>query len=92
MKDSGSPSLLAAATPRQRIRDFIVESFFVDDFADDASFLRSGIVDSMGMTQLVAFLEQEFGIAVSDDELLPENLDSLDRVVAFLDRKRRRAG
>ena len=89
---TGPIALEAAPGPRQRIRSFLVESFFVDDFADDASFLRAGIVDSMGMSQLVAFLEQEFGIAIADDELVPENLDSLDRVVAFVDRKRRLAG
>lgn len=75
--------------PKQRIRAFIVDTFFVEDFEDDASFLRTGIVDSMGMMQLVAFLEQEFGIAVADSELVPENLDSLDRVAAFVAHKTR---
>ncbi len=74
-------------TPKQRIRDFIVENFFVDGFGDDESFLRSGIVDSMGMSQLVAFLEETFGFPIADDELVPENLDSLSRVAAFVDRK-----
>jgi acyl carrier protein len=46
----------------------------------------------MGMMQLISFLEQAFGIAVADGELVPDNLDSLDRVVAFVERKSRRAG
>jgi acyl carrier protein len=85
----GGASEASARDARQRIRDFIVESFFVDDFDDDASFLRTGIVDSMGMGHLVAFLEDTFGIALADAELVPENLDSLSRVTAFVERKLR---
>ncbi len=73
---------------RDRIRTFIVETFFVDAFGDDDSFLRNGIVDSLGMMDLVAFLEREFGIKLADAELVPENLDSLARVAAFVERKR----
>ena len=76
---------------RQRIRGFVTETFFVEDFADDDSFLRSGIVDSMGMSHLVAFLESEFGIRIADEELVPENLDSLARAAAFVERKRARS-
>ncbi len=72
---------------RELIRAFIVEAFFVDEFGDHESFLRTGIVDSMGMAQLVAFLEETFRISVADGELLPENLDSLERVTAFVERK-----
>ncbi len=78
------------ARVRGKIRSFISEVFFVDDFSDDQSFLRTGIVDSMGMSQLVVFLEQEFGIEVHDDELVPENLDSVTRAAAFVGRKRGR--
>jgi acyl carrier protein len=72
---------------RARIRGFIVASFFVDDFSDADSFLRSRIIDSLGMLELVAFLEKEFGIKISDVELVPENLDSLAKVCAFVERK-----
>jgi len=75
-------------TVRARIREFIIESFFVDDFSDDDSFLRNSIVDSLGMLELVAFLEKEFRIKVSDAELVPENLDSLAKVCAFVERKK----
>ncbi|MBN8231751.1 acyl carrier protein [Corallococcus macrosporus] len=72
---------------RDTLRTFIVDTFFVDDFADDDSFLRKGLIDSTGMMELVAFIETEFGIKLDDKELVPENLDSLSRVVAFVDRK-----
>jgi acyl carrier protein len=74
-------------SPRDRLRQFIVDTFFVDRFSDDESFLRSGIIDSTGMMELVAFLEREFAIKVADKELVPENLDSLARVSAFVERK-----
>lgn len=72
---------------RQQIRAFIIDNFFVEEFEDNESFLRSGIIDSMGMAQLVAFVEERFQIHVADEELVPENLDSLERVVAFVERK-----
>jgi acyl carrier protein len=75
-------------TARARIRGFIVESFFVEEFSDGDSFLRNSILDSLGMLELVAFLEKEFGIKVVDSELVPENLDSLARVCAFVERKK----
>ncbi|HZI08926.1 MAG TPA: acyl carrier protein [Myxococcus sp.] len=74
---------------RERIRTFIVDTFFVDEFADDDSFLRKGLIDSTGMMELVAFLESDLGIKLEDRELVPENLDSLSRVVAFVERKQR---
>jgi acyl carrier protein len=74
-----------------RIRAFISDTFFVDDFADGDSFLQTGIVDSTGMMELVAFLEREFAIRIDDADLVPENLDSLARVVAFVARKGTRA-
>lgn len=75
--------------PRARIRQFIVATFFVDDFSDDESFLRSSIIDSLGMVELVAYLEKEFDIKITDTELIPDNLDSLARACAFVERKRR---
>jgi len=72
---------------RQKIRSFISETFFVDDFEDNASFLKSGTIDSTGMMELVNFVEQEFSFKVADNELVPENLDSLDNLVQFVSRK-----
>ena len=73
---------------RKEIRAFISDNFFVDGFADDASFLQSGIIDSTGMMEFVAFLEKSFQIRIDDTELLPQNLDSLDAVCSFVERKR----
>jgi acyl carrier protein len=75
-------------TPAERIRRFIEETFIVDGFADDDSFLRTGVIDSTGMMELVLFLEREFDIKIADTELLPRNLDSIARAAAFVERKR----
>ena len=75
---------------RERVRSFIIKSFlFGDDngLKDDASFLDEGVIDSTGVLELVAFLEEDFGITVEDDELVPENLDSIDNVVDYLGKK-----
>lgn len=78
-------------TERQ-IRQFILSSFlFTDDeskLGSDDSLLEQGIMDSTGVLELVAFLESQFGIAVADNELVPENLDSVVRIMAFVSRKR----
>jgi acyl carrier protein len=72
---------------RDKIRKFISETFFVEDFKDEDSFLKNGIVDSTGMIELVTFLENEFQFKIADDELIPENLDSVRNVCAFVERK-----
>lgn len=73
------------------VRGYIVERFLFgqggDDLANDASFLDQGIVDSTGVLEIVMFLEQRFGIKVSDDELVPDNLDSISKVASFVMRK-----
>ena len=51
--------------------------------------LENGILDSLGILDLVAYLEGEFAITVSDEELLPEHFESLERLTAFVERKRR---
>lgn len=72
---------------RERVRRFIKDAFLVDDFANDESFLASGIIDSLGVMQLVTFVESEFAIKVADLDLVPENFDSVERVSAFVERK-----
>ena len=75
---------------KDKIRQFIVEDFlFGDDngLKDDTSFLDEGIIDSTGILELVSFLEEEFSISLEDEELIPENLDSIMNVVAYLERK-----
>jgi acyl carrier protein len=75
---------------RDKIRAFIMENFlFGNDqgLKDDISLLDEGVIDSTGILELVSFLEEEFGISVEDEEILPENLDSIKNVVAYLERK-----
>lgn len=70
------------------IRTFISDTFFVDDFGDEDSFMKSGVLDSTGMMELIGFLEDTYGFKMADDELIPENLDSLARATAFVEKKR----
>ena len=74
------------------IRTFVVENFLFgsEDGAleDGASFLESGIIDSTGILELVSFVEENFDIRVHDEELVPDNFDSIDKLAAYLERKR----
>lgn len=77
--------------PKERIRQFILKNFYVADAAsllDDTSLLDQGIIDSTGVLEVIAFIEDEFGVKVEDEEMLPENLDSIDRIDAFVARKK----
>jgi acyl carrier protein len=90
-----APALFPASTAikclpvsvSDQIRAFISETFFVDDIAADASFLQTGTIDSTGMLELVDFVESTYDITILDTELVPDNLDSLNSLVAFIDRK-----
>jgi acyl carrier protein len=76
---------------KQELRHFIVDNYLFgrdDGFAEDESLLERGIIDSTGVMELVAFIEQRYKVKVEDDELLPENLDSLARLARFLEAKR----
>lgn len=74
--------------PREQIRQFVRESFFVDAFDDDQSFLASGLIDSLGILQLVTFVESTFGLQVPDTDLVPENFDSVANIAAYIGRAR----
>ena len=77
--------------PKREIRTFIVETFlFGQDsgLTDETSFLEQGIVDSTGVLELVAHLEKTYNIKVKDDELIPDNLDSINSIASFLAGKR----
>ena len=76
---------------KNSIRSHIVENYLFGDGADlsdDTSFLDEGILDSTGVLQVVFHLEDTYNIKVEDDEMLPENLDSINAICAFLERKR----
>ncbi len=72
------------------VRDFVIENFLFGEegkLKQDTSFLEEGIIDSTGILELVNFLEETFKIAVDDDDIIPENFDSLKNIVAYLERK-----
>jgi acyl carrier protein len=76
---------------KQDLREFVVENFLfgVDtDFSDDDSFMDTGIIDSTGTLELIMHLETEYGVTVEDDELVPENLDSINNLAQFITAKR----
>lgn len=75
---------------KESLRQFITTNFYVPDpsaLADGASLLDQGIIDSTGVLELTAFLESKFGIKVEDDELVPENLDSIANLEGYVTRK-----
>jgi acyl carrier protein len=80
---------------RGRFRRHIGANFVIpggeENLKDDASLLEEGIMDSTGVLDLVMFIEETFGIQVKDEELIPENLDSVDKLVAFVEKKTGRA-
>ena len=72
------------------VRQYVVENFlFGEDgnLEDTSSFLETGIIDSTGILELVSFLEETFRVSIADEELVPENLDSIANVVAYLQKK-----
>ena len=76
---------------KEQIRKFIIANFYVADpatLSDDASLLDAGIVDSTGVLEIITFLESDLGITVEDAEMLPDNLDSVSRLVAYVQKKK----
>lgn len=72
------------------IHDFIGSNFLYGqerELQDSASLMGEGIIDSTGVLQLVAFLEESYGITIEDNEIIPENLDSIENMTAYLVRK-----
>ena len=81
---------MSESNTKRKIRNFIIENFLFeedDSLKEDTSFLESGIIDSTGILELVMFIEETYGINVEDDEIIPENLDSISNVVAYVNRK-----
>jgi acyl carrier protein len=74
------------------LHHFIVENFLFGKedtpLTRDESLLERGVIDSTGVLELVGYLEKTYGIVIEDEELIPENLDSIERLVRFLERKR----
>ncbi len=79
------------ADAKTAVKNYISENFLMGQsdiqLEDDTSFLEMGLLDSTGVIELVSFLEEEFGIQVEDDEITPENLDTLSRIAAYVEQK-----
>jgi len=76
---------------KTQIRTFIATNFIVESMEtlkDDDSLLQLQIVDSTGFLELIHFIEDSFGVKVADDEMVPENLETIDNIVHFVGRKR----
>ena len=80
---------------RSEIRQFVLDELLLGDTAsmldDGESFLETGTIDSSGVLEIVMFLEHNFQLTVQDRELVPENLDSVNRLVQFVMRKKHAA-
>ena len=74
-----------------KVRNYILENYlFTDDQSElnnEDSFLDKGIIDSTGILEVIFFLEEEFGISVDDDEMIPENLDSVNNIIKYINSK-----
>lgn len=75
---------------QKELRQFIASELGrdVSGVADAESLLEAGVIDSMGVLELVSFIEKQYRIAVAEDEMMPENFDSVDAIAAFIDRRR----
>ena len=74
----------------ETVKQFVVEKFLFGDhdgFQKETSFLEEGIIDSTGILELVMFLEETYGIKIEDEELIPQNMDSLQNIAQFLNDK-----
>jgi acyl carrier protein len=75
---------------QQEIRHYIVDKMLFDDgeiLDENLSFQESGIIDSIGFLEIITFVEEKFGIEIADNEIIPENFDSLRRISSFVEKK-----
>lgn len=76
---------------KESVKKFILDNFLFESDENavgyDDSFLEKGIIDSTGVMELVSFIEEEFKVSVDDDELIPENLDTINRLAGFVKSK-----
>ena len=79
---------MARAEIQKQVRNFVVENLLLgeeeNEFLDSQSFLDSGLIDSTGILEIIGFLEERYAITIADEEMVPENLDSVERIVSFL--------
>jgi acyl carrier protein len=76
---------------RDQVQQFVVDNFLFGDgglLDTDTSFLNEGIIDSTGILELIMFLEETFDVKIEDQELMPENLDSINNIQRFIQAKK----
>ena len=76
----------------KKLREYIFDNFlFTEDenaLGNDDSFMEKGIIDSTGILEVITFIEEDFGVKVKDEEMIPENLDSINKLAAFIQSKK----
>ncbi len=76
---------------RKKLREFVTDTFLIADedeeLNDSDSFMQTGLIDSTGILEVTNFIEAEYQITIEDDEMVPDNLDSIDNLVKFIMRK-----
>lgn len=75
----------------EQLRKFLAENFILDnegaDIDSNESLTQAGVLDSMGVLELIMFIEERFGVAIPDEDTLPENLDSVSRIVTYVSKR-----
>lgn len=81
---------------REELRGYLAQNvLYVEDdysYSNDASFIQEGLIDSMGIMELVTYVQKRFGIGIAQEEVVPENFDSVNKLAAFIERKLTEAG
>lgn len=72
---------------KNKIKKYIVDTFLDDNFENSDSLQEKEIVDSTGFLEIILYLEEEYNISIEVEEMIPENLDSVDNIVRFLSKK-----
>lgn len=73
------------------VRKFVIDNYLfgeADKLKDEDSFMETGMIDSTGILELVRFLESTYEIKIADEELIPDNLDSINKIVSFIEAKK----
>lgn len=86
-----STKATARSSIEQQLRKFLADNFILEnqgaDIDSEESLTQSGVLDSMGVLELIMYIEEEFGVRIPDEDTLPENLDSISRVVSYVSRR-----
>lgn len=88
--EPGPVDAMSAESTSGRIRHFILNQFPLArqrDIDDEDPLLRTGIIDSLGILEVVVFIESEFGITIADEEMVPESFESIATMTRFVDGK-----